>query len=95
MTSRNTIGTDHPKKFDAYVQFNAAKGGYDFNYDGLNWNRYQQINKEKRLSPTEPTRAHIPQNLLGVDLNEKQQNALRESKTTYVQGMLKTGRRAF
>ena len=91
MTSRNTIGTDHPKKFDAYVQFNAAKGGYDFTYDGLNRNRYQQSNKEKRLSPAEPTRVRIPQKLLGVDLNEKQQNALREGKTTYVQGMVKDG----
>ena len=89
MTSRNTIGTDHPKKFDAYVQFNAAKGGYDFTYDGLNRNRYQQSNKEKRLSPVEPTKVRIPQNLLGVNLNEKQQNALREGKTTYVQGMVK------
>ncbi len=89
MTSRNTIGTDHPKKFDAYVQFNAAKGGYDFTYDGLNRNRYQQSNKEKQQSSAEPNKVRIPKKLLGVDLNEKQQNALREGKTTYVQGMVK------
>lgn len=51
MTSRNTIGTYHPKKFDAYVQFKAAKGGYDFTYDGLNRNRYQQSNKENDYHP--------------------------------------------
>lgn len=95
MTSRNTIGTDHPKKFDAYVQFNAAKGGYDFTYDGLNRNRYRQEkdNKQKQSASSEQSnKVRIPQNLLGVNLNEKQQNALREGKTTYVQGMVKDGK---
>ncbi len=48
MTSKNTIGTDNPRKFDAYVQFNAAKGGYDFSYDGLDRNKYQQNNKQEQ-----------------------------------------------
>lgn len=90
MTSKNTIGTDNPKKFDAYVQFNAAKGGYDFSYDGLNRNRYQQNKKQEQGQ--EQNQVRIPKKLLGVDLNEKQQNSLRENKAVYVQGMVKDGK---
>lgn len=87
MTSKNTIGTDNPRKFDAYVQFNAAKGGYDFSYDGLDRNKYKQDNKQEQNQ--EQSQVRIPKKLLGVDLNEKQQNSLREGKSIYVQGMMK------
>ena len=93
MTSKNTIGTDNPRKFDAYVQFNAAKGGYDFSYDGLDRNKYQQNNKQQQnQSEEQQNKVRIPKNLLGVDLNEKQQNSIREGKATYVQGMVKDGK---
>lgn len=87
MTSKNSMGTDNPKKFDAYVQFNAAKGGYDFSYDGLDRNKYSQNNKQEQGQ--EQNQVRIPKKLLGVDLDEKQQNSLREGKAVYVQGMLK------
>ncbi len=90
MTSKNTIGTDNPRKFDAYVQFNAAKGGYDFSYEGLDRNKYQQSNKqEQNQNGEQQNQVRIPKKLLGVDLDEKQQNSLREGKAVYVQGMLK------
>ena len=89
MTSKNTIGTDNPRKFDAHVQFNAAKGGYDFSYDGLDRNRYQQNNKQEQGQNQEQNQVRIPKKLLGVDLEEKQQNSLREGKAVYIQGMLK------
>lgn len=92
MTSKKTIGTDNPRKFDAYVQFNAAKGGYDFSYDGLGRNKYRQENKrEQSQSQTDDqqNKVRIPKKLLGVDLDDKQQNSLREGKSVYVQGMLK------
>ena len=92
MTSKKTIGTDNPRKFDAYVQFNAAKGGYDFSYDGLDRNKYQQNNKQEQSKNQEQNQVRIPRKLLGVDLNEKQQNSLREGKAVYVQGMLKDGK---
>ena len=92
MTSKKTIGTDNPRKFDAYVQFNAAKGGYDFSYDGLDRNRYQQNSKqEQNKSQDQQNTVRIPKKLLGVDLSEKQQNTLREGKAVYVQAMLKDG----
>ena len=92
MTSKSTIGTENPLKFDAYVQFNAAKGGYDFSYDGLGRNKYRQENKrEQSQSQTDDqqNKVRIPKKLLGVDLDDKQQNSLREGKSVYVQGMLK------
>ena len=92
MTSKKTMGTDHPRKFDAYVQFNAAKGGYDFSYDGLDRNKYQQGNKQEQSqnqSQEQQNGVRIPKKLLGVDLSEEQQNKLRDNKAVYVQGMLK------
>lgn len=86
------MGTDHPRKFDAYVQFNAAKGGYDFSYDGLDRNKYQQGNKQEQSqnqSQEQQNGVRIPKKLLGVDLSEEQQNKLRDNKAVYVQGMLK------
>ena len=93
MTSKSTIGTDNPRKFDAYVQFNAAKGGYDFSYDGLDRNKYQQNNRqEQNQNGEQQNQVRIPKNLLGIDLSEKQQNSLREGKATYVQEMVKDGK---
>ena len=93
MTSKNTIGTDNPRKFDAYVQFNAAKGGYDFSYEGLDRNKYSQNNRQEQSQNGEQqNQVRIPKKLLGVDLNKKQQNSLREGKAVYVQGMLKDGK---
>lgn len=93
MTSKNTIGTDNPRKFDAYVQFNAAKGGYDFSYEELDRNKYSQNNRQKQSQNGEQqNQVRIPKKLLGVDLDEKQQNSLRENKAVYVQGMVKDGK---
>ena len=92
MTSKKTIGTDNPNKFDAYVQFNAAKGGYDFSYDGLDRNKYRQDNKQEQGQNQireRENKVRIPKKLLGVDLSEDQQNKLRDNKAVYVQGMLK------
>lgn len=95
MTSKKTMSTDNPRKFDAYVQFNAAKGGYDFSYDGLDRNKYSQNNKQEQgqsQSQEQQNQVRIPKKLLGVDLDEKQQNALRENKAVYVQGLMKDGK---
>jgi hypothetical protein len=68
MTSKNTIGTDNPRKFDAYVQLNAAKGGYDFFYDGLDRNKYRQENKREQSqsqNDDQQNKVRIPKKLLG------------------------------
>lgn len=86
MTTKRTMGTDNPRLIDAYVQFNAAKGGYDFSYDGLDRNRYNQ-----RRNQNEDNKVRIPTKLLGVELTSKQQDNLRDDKLIYVQGMVKDG----
>jgi len=92
MTIKSTMGTDNPRLFDAYIQFNAARGGYDFSYDGLDRNKYSQDNKQGQgQSAEQQNKVRIPKKLLGVELDEKQQNLLRENKTIYVQGMVKDG----
>ncbi len=91
MTSKKTIGTDNPQKFDAYVQFNAAKGSYDFSYDGLDRNKYRQGNNQEQSQNGEQ-KVRIPTKLLGVDITKDQQNKLRDNKTIYVKGMVKDGK---
>lgn len=94
MTSKKTMGTDNPRLFDSYVQFNAAKGGYDFTYDGLNRNKYSQNNKQEQnqnQSQDQGNKVRIPRKLLGVDLDSKQQNSLRDGSAVYIQGMMKDG----
>ena len=86
MTSKKTIGTDNPRKFDAYVQVNAAKGGFDFTYDGLDRNRYNQDQKENQQN-----KVRIPKILLGVELTKEQQQKLRENGSVWVEGMQKEG----
>ena len=91
MTSKKSQETDNPKKFDAYIQFNAAKGSFDFNYGGLERKVNQQENQKLQGHANEPANVRIPQKLLGVDLTPKQQEDLRADKTIYVKGMVKDG----
>jgi hypothetical protein len=88
MSTRKTVGTEKPKLFDAYVQYNAAKGQYDFSYDGLDRNRYKQDKKQEQSDDTQNNnKVRIPSKLLGATLDEKQQNDLRENRTIFVKGM--------
>lgn len=91
MITKKSQDTDNPKKFDAYIQFNAAKGSFDFSYGGLDQNRILQDNKQQQFHENEANNVRIPQKLLGVELTPKQQEDLREDKTIYIKGMLKDG----
>jgi len=91
MTTKKSQETDTPKKFDAYIQFNAAKGSFDFNYGGLDRNSHFRENKQQQSQGNEPNNVRIPQKLLGVELTPKQQEDLRADKTIYVKGMVKDG----
>ncbi|MFV0554129.1 MAG: DUF3945 domain-containing protein [Mangrovibacterium sp.] len=82
MTTKKSIGTDEPVKFDAYVQFNAARGSYDFSYEGI---QNAHLRAQKTDNPSEGVR--IPTKLLGAELSEKQQDSLRMGNATYVQQM--------
>jgi len=91
MTTKKSQETDNPKKFDAYIQFNAAKGSFDFSYGGLERKTNQQDNQQQQGQGSEQANIRIPQKLLGVELTPKQQEDLRADKTIYVKGMLKDG----
>lgn len=91
MTTKKSQETDNPKKFNAYIQFNAAKGSFDFNYGGLERKDNQQENAKQQGPSNEPANVRIPQKLLGVDLTANQQEDLRADKTIYVKGMVKDG----
>jgi len=91
MTTKKSQETDTPKKFDAYIQFNAAKGSFDFNYGGLDRNSHFRENKQPQAQGNEPNNVRIPQKLLGVELTPKQQEDLRADKTIYVKAMVKDG----
>lgn len=90
MTTKKSQETDTPKKFDAYIQFNAAKGSFDFSYGGLERKHHQQENQQQGQGIEQPN-VRIPQKLLGVELTQKQQEDLRADKTIYVKGMVKDG----
>ena len=91
MTTKKSQETDNPKKFDAYIQFNAAKGSFDFSYGGLDQNRNFQENKQPQAQGNDPNNIRIPQKLLGVELTSKQQEDLQADKTIYVKAMVKDG----
>jgi len=91
MTTKKSQETDNPKKFDAYIQFNAAKGSFDFSYGGLERKTNQQDNQQQQGHANELNNVRIPQKLLGVELTPKQQEDLRADKTIYVKGMVKDG----
>jgi len=91
MITKKSQETDTPKKFDAYIQFNAAKGSFDFSYGGLDHNSHFRENKQPQAQGNEPNNVRIPQKLLGVELTPKQQEDLRADKTIYVKAMVKDG----
>jgi len=91
MTTKKSQETDNPKKFDAYIQFNAAKGSFDFSYGGLERKTNQQDNQQQPSQENAPNNVRIPQKLLGVEITPKQQEDLRADKIIYVKGMVKDG----
>ncbi len=91
MTTKKSQETDNPKKFDAYIQFNAAKCSFDFSYGGLERKTNQQDNQQQQGQGREQANVRIPQKLLGVELTPKQQEDLWADKTIYIKGMLKDG----
>lgn len=91
MTTKKSHETDNPKKFDAYIQFNAAKGSFDFSYGGLERKSNQRDNQQQKGQGNDPHNVRVPQKLLGVELTQKQQEDLRTDKTIYIKGMVKDG----
>ena len=82
-------------KFDAYMQYNVAKEQFEYNFDGLDRNRYKKQENEQgktqSQSENQPQTAtksfFIPKKLLGKELTSEQQEKFGKMETIYVTGM--------
>ena len=69
------------KHYDARLQYNVCKGGFDYDFRGLN----RKV--EQGQSQSEQREIIIPKKLKGVELSQEQKDALKAGKATYVEGM--------
>ena len=67
------------KHYDARLQYNVCKGGFDYDFRGLN--------RKVEQGQTERQEIIIPQKLKGVELTQEQKDALKAGKAAYVKGM--------
>lgn len=82
-------------KFDAYMQYNVAREQFEYNFDGLDRNRYKkQENEQGNTQSQSESQAQtatksffIPQKLLGKELTLEQQEKFGKMETIYVTGM--------
>lgn len=82
-------------KFDAYMQYNVAREQFEYNFDGLDRNRYKKQeneqgksqNQSESRSQTATKSFFIPQKLLGKELTPEQQEKFGKMETIYVTGM--------
>lgn len=65
--------------YDARLQYNVCKGGFDYDFRGLNRKVEQEQSERREII--------IPQKLKGVALTDEQKEALKSGKATYVKGM--------
>ena len=69
----------HQKHYDARLQYNVCKGGFDYDFRGLN--------RKVEQGQTERQEIIIPQKLKGVELTDEQKEALKAGKAAYIKGM--------
>lgn len=82
-------------KFDAYMQYNVATEKFDYNFDGLDRNRYNTQVKQQKAAAAQPqdqtqaadNKFFIPKRLLGKELTTEQQEKFGKLETIYVTGM--------
>ena len=88
-------------KFDAYMQYNVAKEKFDYNFDGLDRNRYKKMEQQQKASDaqsqgnvpsqdnaqTAAAKFFVPKRLLGKELTPEQQEKFGKMETIYVTGM--------
>lgn len=69
------------KHYDARLQYNVCKGGFDYDFRGMN----RKV--EQGQSQSGQREIIIPQKLKGVELSQEQKDALKAGKAAYVKGM--------
>ena len=69
------------KPFNAMIQVNAEKRGIEFKFENApKFSERQNVRQEQRQG--------APRKLCGVELTDKQQNALNEGRTLYIKNMV-------
>lgn len=71
------------KHYDARLQYNVCKGGFDYDFRGLN-RKVEQVQSQNQTGHRELV---VPQRLKGVELTDEQKTALASGKTAYITGM--------
>lgn len=82
-------------KFDGYMQYNVATEKFDYNFDGLDRNRYRKQGKQQQEATAQSqdhtqaadNKFFIPKTLLGKELTSEQQEKFGKLETIYVTGM--------
>lgn len=79
-------------KFDAYMQYNVAKEKFDYNFDGLDRNRYKKMEQQQKASDaqsqgnvpsqdnaqTAAAKFFVPKRLLGKELTPRTAGEIRQ-----------------
>ena len=83
------------------MQYNVAKEKFDYNFDGLDRNRYKKMEQQQKASDaqsqgnvpsqdnaqTAAAKFFVPKRLLGKELTPEQQEKFGKMETIYVTGM--------
>ena len=74
-------------RYDARLQFNACKGGFDYDFKGIPRRQEQAVGQDQEQNPQQERKLVIPARLKGKDLTEDQRTSLAQGKATYIKGM--------
>jgi len=75
------------RHYDARLQFNACKGGFDYDFKGIARRQEQTAAQEQEQNRQQERGLVIPARLKGKDLTEEQQASLAQGKATYIKDM--------
>lgn len=73
------------RHYDARLQFNACKGGFDYDFKGIARRQEQTVAQEQNRQ--QERGLVIPARLKGKELTEEQQASLAQGKATYIKDM--------
>ena len=75
------------RHYDARLQFNACKGGFDYDFKGIARRQEQTAAQEQEQNRQQERGLVIPARLKGKDLTKEQQASLAQGKATYIKDM--------
>lgn len=75
------------RHYDARLQFNVCKGGFDYDFKGIARRQGQTAAQGQEQNRQQERELVIPTRLKGKDLTEEQRASLAQGKATYIKGM--------